>query len=56
MLPMDGGRDDFGSHFVSLFAKGLYVYGQLLTEIPRSDAKMIVLKVYFQENSLRSSL
>ena len=47
LLPADGGRNDFGPHF----AEGVYAYGQLLTEIPRSDIKMIVSKVYFQEKS-----
>ena len=30
-------RNDFGSHFVSLFVKGVYAYGQLLTELRRGD-------------------
>ena len=55
MLPTDGERNDFGSHFGSLFVRGFYAYGQLLTEI-RETIKMVVSKAYFQKNALRSYL
>ena len=55
VLPTDGGRNNFGSHFGLLFVKGVYVYGQLLTEISET-IKMVVSKAYFRKNALRSYL
>ena len=44
------GRNDFGSHFVSLFAERAYAFRRLLTGIPRNSLKMIVAKAHFQES------
>ena len=41
-------QNDLGPQFVSLFVKGVYAFGQLLTEIPET-IKVIASKAYFQE-------
>ena len=48
MLPAHGGRNDFGSRFVSLFVNGVYAYAEVLAEIPEM-VKIIIPKVYFEE-------
>ena len=48
MLPADGGRNDFGIRFVSLFVNGVYAYGEVLTETPKM-VKIVIPKMYFEE-------